>query len=258
MGEPSFDDTGYNPFDLSTDYFSPLPKHASEQTISFIDGGSAEIIGAPNFSIGYTRVYFNLFRGEKRLESKKLPQRIDFFTVCFAKPKGGQIFYETELVPVKEEWNTFLPNITDLSFNSLDRTLMTGSQRVPISRIIDVSRLFAEWNIAHFILSEELEAGDILVRDGTLQTIAPNKGKYAQNAYEIAVKKKIYFTALSKTSTLLTKTGQPLMSAINNLSEKSPMSNDAWYYHPIVEINQPEHQAEMFAVKLHKLSEYVF
>lgn len=258
LGQPSFEDPRYNPFELSTEYFSPLPKHLSEQKLSFVDGGSAEIVGAPNFSVGYTRVYFNLFKGEKRLEAKKIPQRIDFFTVCFAKPSEGQIIYSTELVPIKGEWSSFLPDISDLSFNSLDRSLMTGSQRVPISRIIDISRLFAEWNLSQFVVSGELEEGDVLVRDGTLQTIAPNEGKYAQKAYEAALKKNVHFSSLSKTSTLLTKTGQPLLSAINTLSETSTMKDEAWYYYPIVEINQPDHRAEMFAVKLHKLSEYVF
>ncbi len=36
------------------------------------------------------------------------------------------------------------------------------------------------------------------------------------------------------------------------------MNDIAWYYYPIVEINQPNHKAEMFATKLHKNSEHVF
>lgn len=258
FGQPSFEDPRYKSFDLSTDYFCHLPKHTSERTISFVDGGSAEIIGAPNFSVGLNRVYFNLFKDERRLEARNLPQRIDFFTICFAKPSDGQIVYETELVPLREEWTAYLPQISDLTFNSLDRSLMTGSQRVPISRIIDISRLFAEWNLSSFIVQKELEEGDVLVRDGSLQTIAPNEGKYAMKAYQTALKKKVIFTSLSKTSTLLTRTGQPLLSTINSLSESSPIRNESWYYYPIVEINQPDHRAEMFAVKLHKLSEYVF
>jgi hypothetical protein len=258
LGQPFFEDLHYNSFDLNTEYFSPLPKHTMERTISFVDGGTAEIIGAPNFSVGLNRVYFNLFKGEKRQEAKKLPQRIDFFTVCVAKPNSGQIVYETELVPLKEEWAAFLPDTSDLTFNSLESTLTTGSQRVPISLIIDIARMFSEWNLSQLVISNELEKGDVLVRDGTLQTIVLHEEKYAQRAYKAAVKKGVYFSALSKTSTLLTKTGLPLMSAINSLSEGSALSDDTWYYYPIFEINKPQHHAEMFAVKLHRRSEYVF
>ena len=258
MGQPAFEDPRYSAFELSADYFSPLPKHQVERKISFVDGGSAEIISAPNFAIGLTRIYFNIFQDDKRLEAKRLPQRIEFYTVCFAKPKDDKIIYETELVPVKKEWSTYLPDISDLKFDSLDRTIMTGLQRAPISRILEVTRVFAEWRLSSFIISEELEEGDVIVRDGTLQTVVTNESKYANEAYEVASKKKVYFSSLSKTSTLLTGTGQPLLSAINVLSEESPLNSDAWYYYPIVEITQPDHKAEMFAVKLHKLSEYVF
>ena len=40
-------------------------------------------------------------------------------------------------------------------------------------------------------------------------------------------------------------------SAIHELSEKSQLKDSAWCYHPIVDINQPDHRAEMYAVKLH-------
>ena len=107
-------------------------------------------------------------------------------------------------------------------------------------------------------MQEELENEDVLVRDGSLQTTVTKESKYANEAYETALQKKVYFTALSKTSVLFTETGQPLFSAIHTLSENSFMKDHPWYYYPIVTITQPDHQAEMLAVKLHSKSEYVF
>jgi hypothetical protein len=104
----------------------------------------------------------------------------------------------------------------------------------------------------------ELEKGDIIIRDGTLQTFVTNESKYANEAYEAALKKGVYFTAISKTSTLFTDTGQPLFASIQLLSETSALKDSAWYYYPIVSITHPDHKAEMFAVKLHKNSDYVF
>ena len=257
-GQPAFADPRYSSFALNADYFYPLPKLRSERKIAFVDGGSAEIVGAPNFAVGLTRLYFCIFKGDKRIEAVKIPQRIDFYTVCYAVPRGNQITYKTELVPVKEEWRKYLPDVADLELDSLDRTIMLGLQRAPIGRVLEIARVFAEWRFSSFIVREELEEGDVVVRDGTLQTTVTNEGKYADEAYGAALQKKVYFAGLSKTSTLFTETGQPLFSAIHVLSESSRMKDDAWYYYPIATITQPDHKAEMLAVKLHKQSEYVF
>ena len=68
-GLPAFADPRYNSFALNTDYFFPLPKLRTERRIAFIDGGSAEIVGAPNFAVGLTRLYFCVFKGDKRIEA---------------------------------------------------------------------------------------------------------------------------------------------------------------------------------------------
>jgi hypothetical protein len=226
--------------------------------LAFIDGGRAELLSAPNFSIGLNRVYFGLFQGDQRLEPTNIPSKIDFFTVCYATVRGDDITYKTELVPFEEEWNDFLPDKTDLQFSSFDRTLMTGYQRVSINRILDVARAFAEWRFSKFIIDLELEAGDVTVRDGTLQTFVTNESKYSEEAYDAALNKGVYFTAVSKTSTLFTDTGQPLFPSIRILSETSGLKDQPWYYYPIVNISHPGHRAEMFAVKLHENSEHVF
>jgi len=258
MGQPSFGDDRYSPFELRTDRFFPLPKRMTDGKVAFIDGGRAELLSAPNFAIGLNRVYFGLFHGDKRIEPTKIPSKIDFFTVCYAAVIGNDITYKTELVPLEEDWNDLLPDKEDLQFSSFDRTLMTGFQRVSISRILDVARAFAEWRFSKFIIDLELEKGDVTVRDGTLQTIVTNESKYANEAYDSALKKGVYFTAISKTSTLFTDTGQPLFPSINILSETSVLKDQSWYYYPIVNISQPNHNAEMFAIKLHENSEYVF
>lgn len=257
-GQPAFADPRYSSFTLNSEYFYPLPKLQLGRRIAFVDGGSAEIIGAPNFAVGLTRLYFCMFKGATRVEAINIPQKIDFYTVCYAIPRGNQINYKTEIVPVREEWRQYLPELADLELDSFDKTIMLGLQRAPISRVLELARTFAEWRFARFIVQEELEEGDVLVRDGSLQTTVTNESKYADEAYQAALKKKAYFTALSKTSTLFTETGQPLFSAIHALSESSRLKDEAWYYYPIATITQPDHKAELFAVKLHKQSEYVF
>jgi hypothetical protein len=258
MGQPAFADNRYSPFKLSKDHFLPLPKRMPVRKIAFIDGGRAELVSAPNFSIGLNRVYFGLFQGDQRLEPTNIPSKIDFFTICYAAVSGKDITYKTELVPLEEDWNDLLPDKKDLQFNSFDRTLMTGYQRVSINRILDVARAFTEWRLNKYVIDLELDEGDVTVRDGTLQTFVTHESKYSNEAYKAALNKGVYFTAVSKTSTLFTDTGQPLFSSIRILSETSELKNQPWYYYPIVNINHPNHKAEMFAVKFHENSDHVF
>jgi len=259
LGDPSFNDRHYDVIPLSAELFSYLPKLEQDLRLAFVDGGSTVILSAPNFAVGLNRLYYNLFTANKRVQPRKVPQRIDFYTICYAIARSGQIDYKTEIVPLKEEWRKYLPNDSELEFNSFDRSIMIGKQRAPITSVLGAARMFAEWRFAGFIAGEELEKGEVLVRDGSLQTSVTNESKYSNEAYKAALEKGVYFSALSKTSTLFTSTGIPLFSAIHTLSENSKCKDCAWYYYPIVNITSiQDHKAAMFAVKLHKISEYVF
>jgi hypothetical protein len=258
LGDPNFADPRYQPIKLGVNNFHSIKIPDSDRTLCYVDGGNAQIVCAPNFIVELARLHFCRFKGRERIRLTSLPQSIVFYTVCCATSEQGKIKYETEFVPVKDEWAKFLPDIADLKFDSFDDTLMVGRQRAPIDRVSNSARTFAEWNLASHLINEELEEGDILVRDGSLQTVVTNESKYANRAYNAAIRKGVVFTGLSKTSSLFTTTGYPLLSAINELAETTPLKDGSWYYHPIVKITHPDHRAEMFAVKLHNTSEYVF
>lgn len=258
LGDPSFTDPRYRAFKLSAKNFHPIQIAGSDRTMCYVDGGNVPIANAPNFVVELARLHFCRFKGRERIKSNSLPHSIEFYTVCCATAEGDSIKYETEFVPVRDEWKSFLPDIYDLKFDSFDETLMVGRQRAPIDRVSNSARNFAEWNLARHLIDEELEEGDILVRDGSLQTVVTNESRYANRAYSAAMKKGVVFTGLSKTSSLFTTTGYPLLSSINELAESTPLKKSSWYYHPIVKITHPDHRAEMFAVKLNDISEYVF
>jgi hypothetical protein len=258
IGQPEFADSRYTPHDFDINYFHPIVDAELNSALSFIDGGNIPIINSHNFSVQLVRIYFNIFRGKKRIEPRKIPPRLEFYVACCATERSGRIFYEAELVPIKEEWSRFSPNKADLCFDSFDKTLRTAKRRVPIDRIAEAARVFMEWQYAASVIEEELEAGDIIVHDGSLQTSITNERKYHSKAAEKAMEKDVKLLSLSKTSTLFTSTGYSLFAAISELSESSSLAKSSWFYHPIVDINQPDHRAEMYAVKLHPSSEYVF
>jgi hypothetical protein len=257
LGNPNFGDPRYQPIQLNAKNFHPI-KIENERKLCYVDGGNCQVACAPNFIVELARLHFCCFRGKERIHSNSIPNRIEFYTVCCATAESDRIKYETEFVPMKDVWMKYLPNPSDLKFDSFDETLMVGKQRATIDRVSNSARTFAEWNLAKHLVNEELDEGDILVRDGTLQTVVRNESKYAKMAYSAAMKKNVVFTGLSKTSSLFTTTGYPLLSSINELAESTPLKDSSWYYHPIVKITHPDHRAEMFAVKLHDVSEYVF
>ena len=258
LGQPKFADKRYTPRDFSTKFFTSISSIECHSKLAFIDGGNAPIYDSSNVTIHLSRVYFNLFKNGKRVNPRYLPQRMEFYTMCYSIAERNHIFYEVELVPVIQDWTTYLPDVMGMKFDSFDPSLMSGRFRVPIRRIAETVRLFAEWKLTGLIAEHELDEGDAVIRDGTLQTSVTNERKYSNEAMNYAIKNKVVLLGLAKTSSLFTSTGFPLYAAIAELAENSVCSDDAWYYYPIVDINQPDHRAEMYAVKLHPNSEYVF
>ena len=258
LGNPKFSDPRYIPKDFSPNFFKKIRKIKCDSTLCFIDGGNAPVYASSNIAIHLSRVYFNLFRNGKRINSNFLPQRIEFYTICHAVAERERIFYEAEIVPAIQDWVEYLPDLSSIKFDSLDPTLMTGKVRIPINRIAETSRRFAEWKLVSLVSKYELNETDVVIRDGTLQTSVTNEAIYSSEAMRNAVDHNVILLALAKTSSLFTSTGFPLFAAIGELAEGSANKNDAWYYYPIVEITHPDHRAEMYAVKLHPNSDYVF
>lgn len=258
LGDPLFTDSRYSPEKLSVNNFHAIPQVRSDCTICFVDGGNLEVASGPNFVIELARLCFSKYQKGRKLNPTKLPQKIEFYIVCHASSENDRIVYRTDLVPIRDSWDSLLPDVSTLRFDSFDRSLMTGLHRASITRVPNAVRTFAEWRFAEELVRSELEEGDMLVRDGSLQTSVSYESSYANNAYRAALNYGVIFMGLSKTSTLLTSTGHPLVSAIHQLSLESSLRDAAWYYHPIVTINQPDHRAEMYVVKLHPRSEHAF
>ena len=256
LGNPYFKDKRYNTIPIEAKNFKRIELEDVDLKIGFIDGGNQEIIGAPIFSIQANRVYHSIFKGQQRLGQNSLSNRIEFFTVSTSEMKKSGIFYNTAVFPMKNEHQTFLPNETDLSFNSLDKTLRFGQQRAEIANVAAMGRRFAEWSYAVHVVNKELKEKDVIVLDKTLQTAYTNESKYSNKLYDSALKKKVIVTGLSKSSRLYTDTGLSLIGAIKKFSEDN-VKFKSWYV-PIAEITMTDHDAVIFIVKLHPNADYVF
>jgi hypothetical protein len=265
MGQPLFTDPRYEarPFDVRNFRgFDPssmsIREEASGRRMAFVDGGNLEVLRAPNFSVQLVRVYFNIFEGPKRILPKKVPMRIEFFVTALTSFQDGKIYYSGILVPLQEEYLDHLPSGEHLMVDSMDKNIRRGSFGADISVVGSITRRFAEWLVTAHVMRDELREGDIIWRDGTLQTAVKNERYYAQEAFKAADEKGVVLGGVAKTSTLFTTTGLSLLAAVHRLSREDGGEDGCWYYHPLAENNHPDHPAEMFITKLHPSSRYVF
>jgi hypothetical protein len=235
-----FSDNGYKSVRLDKKNFHIVNKIQSNNKIAFIDGGNAEILGASNFSLQLIRIYYTIYKSNKRIQSKKK----EFYLLITAENNKDKIEYKIETFGDAE--------FKDLKFNSEDETLKQGINRANINKIGDVIRRFTELRTASGLV-EGLENNDIIVIDGDLKSSFKDEDKYINRLFEAAKTKKIIISALAKTSRLFTDTGDSLITTLEEIAPEG-----YWYYYPVVEISDDKHKADIFIVKLHEKSNYIF
>ncbi|MGV8087299.1 MAG: DNA double-strand break repair nuclease NurA [Candidatus Woesearchaeota archaeon] len=205
------------------------------KNILFVDGGNSVLFESAGFCLGIIRIGGIVY--SKNIRVKKSLQE---FYIFITEVNGK---YSIKTYP-------------DTSFNSMvfdseDESLKNGIEKASISKIISVIRRLAEINYA-YNNSNSLDFGDIdlVILDGTLESRYPYEDKYLEKLYS---KKNV--CALSKTCTLTTKNGY---SVTNFLNDSAVTLGVCWYYNPIVINNNPLHNAELYFIKLHSKSDYVF
>jgi hypothetical protein len=256
LGNPLFTGPNVKIFPLDKTGFRTIRPVSSDCKIAFVDGGNQEIGGAPNFSVQINRLYFGMWNGTKRLLERVLPRRVEFFSLTISRLVNSQIFYDTLMFPLQEEHRHLLPEENDLSFNSFDRTVTVGTQRADIERVASIARVFAEWQFSIEIVKNELEAGDVLVVDRTLQTAFKDERKYPTKLVEQGKARGVTITGLSKTSTLFTDTGLSLIGALSKLA-KDTGADGVWYF-PVAEVEMNDHNAMILVVRLCDCSDRIF
>lgn len=255
VGDVYFLNPDYEALPLHVDKIKEIKNVDSPCNMGFVDGGNQEILGAPNFSVQINRVYFCIFRGKERIRSRRLINKIEFFSATHSSFRNGKIYYDTQLFPIGKTSFDFLPDRKDLSFDSTDRTVTMGTQRADITRVASIARRFAEWKFASLVVENEMEKGDFLVTDGSLEAAFTNEPNYLKELFAIGKKKNVIIMGLSKTSRLFTTNGLSLLGAVQQIAE--PVTYDKWYL-PLAKSKSITHEVALFAIKLNKSAERVF
>lgn len=236
-------------FEIKPSEFSEI-KPSSIRKIAFVDGGDGILSESPNYLITLNRVYFSIFRGKDRVKPKSKP-RIQFFSYVVSDivtEEKKMVRYNTRLFPYDKEDKHYLPLEEDLTIQKeAPSTLRSATLYSP--------RRFAEWKMGLHVVENELDAGDMIVMDGSLQTSLTNEIKYASRLYETAIHKKIIVCGLAKTSRLLTESGDPLLARIAEIAEDVPFGK--WYV-KVAEKVSADDRGFTLAVKFHEHSPYVY
>ncbi|MBI2580131.1 MAG: hypothetical protein HYW27_04485 [Candidatus Aenigmarchaeota archaeon] len=224
---------GYTAFPYSAERFEGLK--AEESRLAFVDGGNAELLHTPSFSVFLVRAYFSVFEAGLKVKAK----RHEFYALCSAEPG---IRYRTKIFPLHE--GCIIPDESDMTFDAEDPTIRDGIFAADISRMGGIIRKFAEWKLAACVPAKDC----IIVMDGTLQAGMTNETKYAEDAFAQARMRRSAVSAVAKTSSVYTTTGNNLLAV---LQKNAPPG--AWQYR-----FAGNSATEVYAAKLHHSSRHAF
>ncbi len=240
-GEPDFSqEQYYDPVELTSENLTDYEAKNEDRKICCIDGGNNKVYRSPTDSIHLIRIYFNIFQGEKRVEN------IDPFTAFLTSRFDGNCI-EAELKPL----NGSIP--FGQSRFVLDESEV--EEKTPTSAGHTV-RKYLEWKALRYAVDEYLDEGDIVVRDGVLQTTVESEREYAEEAYRKVEEAGAALVGIAKTSSLMTTENYPLIASVQAIARES--GKKMWYYHPIAHNSHPDHKGDLYIVKYHPSSDYAF
>ncbi len=242
-GEPYFSqDQYYEPCPLSEKNLHDYEVSEGERIVCCVDGGNNKIYETPTDSIHLIKVYFNLFKGKRR------GKNFDAFTaILVSSYEDGRI--KSELIPQ----NDVIP--LEKTSYVLNKDELEDGRHVTAGHTI---RKYGEWKALQYVAEEFLGPGDIVVRDGVLQTTVERERKYAEKSYQKVEENGTILVGIAKTSALRTTAGYPLVASVRSIAREAHKGSKRWCYHPIAHNSHPDHKGEMYIVKYHPSSNYAF
>ncbi|MFC1801339.1 DNA double-strand break repair nuclease NurA [Nanoarchaeota archaeon] len=199
-------------------------KSVENKTIAFIDGGQAQLLAAPNFSLDIIRIYAIIFKDKNKIN--KIQKQFYLLTKT-----NEHLEYQSQIFGDK------IIDEKDLKINSLDPTIKQGTQRASVNTMANIARRFAELSLCKEISKNV----DFVVLDGNLEVTTTNENKYLKTLPPNVA-------ALAKTSSLFSKKGNNIAGLLNEISPKT-----TWLY-----FAGEENQRKIYFVKLNQHSDYVF
>jgi len=204
--------------------FAVIPAAEEKQSVTFIDGGQAEIFTTGNFCLSLIRIVGITMQNGKKT---KLDQN-EFYALSTASYRQDELWYEAKIFPIKGEQ---LIEEKELVISSTDGSICSGRERAPLERISGIIRRLAELSLAAKCKSQSI------ILDGTLQPTYPREEKYLSRLSENCC-------GLAKTSSLFTIQGNNPLILFQKISPAGCWSYHLW--------------DKTYFIKLHPQARHVF
>lgn len=236
----------YSSIPISDKNYYSIERKSSQKRFAFIDGGNQNIYSDSNFSLDAIRVYYSIFKEEKKVECK----RYDFICITRINVDNNEnVRYVCELL---NENNITLSN-QFLSFNPKDSTLKNGAFDAKTEDVARFVRRYLEIFIAKTVIEKSLDLYETIVLDGTLKQNIVNEKVLLDELKKAANSKKVLVCAVSKTTNVYTNSelqyNEALIFKSNNIKR--------FVYYPCIISNDVSHDAEIYFAKLHEKSNLV-
>ncbi|MFH1506066.1 MAG: DNA double-strand break repair nuclease NurA [archaeon] len=221
-----FNRKGLVPLEIDEKRYHSISPDKSKGKIAFIDGGNSEILASSAFSLHAIRIVALVYEHNKRISIKKKEFKV-LVTVDGDK-------YVSKIFP-----DFAFPA---LSFDIDDEELRRGKERVEIGRIGSLIRRLAELELATEVAADV----NLVVLDGILEAKFEHERKFLENLYASDAN----IVGIAKTCNLVTNKGGPITAVFEKTG--------SWYYYPSIKGSNPDYNADLYFVKLHDRSDYVF
>lgn len=266
-------------YELGPGAFAEIRPAPAPRRMAFVDGGNGILDSAPNRLISLNRVYYAIFRGERKIRARNPKRQKTTFLSCVVpriEPRAGGGSGRRDAGALRWDTRVYayggdgpdrdadvavggggghasgcLPRRDDLL------SIRDGRARVlqNSSPLASLARRLAELRLARTVVSDELDGGDVLVMDGSLETAFDVERRYADDLCDTAIRKGVIVCGLAKTTRLITEYGYPLMARISEISRDVP--HGRWYV-PVAERLFERSRSSVIAVKLHPNSRFTF
>ncbi|MBR9690894.1 DNA double-strand break repair nuclease NurA [Candidatus Woesearchaeota archaeon] len=238
---PYFGKKGYKAYPISKNNFKEIKSIKTNKKIAFIDGGNQEIISSSNFSLQLMKVHYCIYETNKRIKNKTF----ETYALISAGSKDTmgynvKLFFKSKTLDFENLW-----------FTLDDTTMMMGEHNVKIETIADTTRKLLELKTASNLCDKLSNC--VIVLDRTLEATVTGEEKLFEEIYFKAQKNNVSITAIAKTNSILTKSGNSFSAILNQIGPDAH-----WTYYPITDIESPKHKAKMYIVKLHPKTKHTF
>ncbi|MBT3297886.1 hypothetical protein HN385_03105 [archaeon] len=232
---------------INKDNFETLHQETTNsiKTITYIDGGQAEIFSTGNFCLSLIRVAGVKFQGKKKLNFVKH----EFYLLTYTKFEDNDLIYVSKIFPntnsdLKNSDVFNLINEQELTLSSQDSTIRDGLERASISKITNMARRFTELRLAKQLAEQNFS--DYILLDGTLDVSFKGEDKILLTLPRTVC-------SLAKSSSLFTVQG----NNPNLLLSKLGPQNTEWSY--FLECsNSKGIMTNTYFVKLHSKAKHIF